>query len=180
MACGYYPFNPSEFFTPNYCSCHGHYPTPEANEPAPANPENPANGTPVLRGLQAQLTTGGTLAPGAAIPFNTVPVSDAPAITYFPSSGQFMVNEPGLYKIDYSVNLTSADAAAPVSLGVNLNGTTVASSDTVVATGKASGEALVNVTTVPSNISIANAGAAPVTYASDTPVIANAIVTYVG
>jgi hypothetical protein len=116
--------------------------------------------------VQLQGSSGGTITNGANVLFDTVINAPSANITYNAGIGMFSINEPGTYYISWWVNTDGAEAETTTSFGVNVvSGPTIlAYSPAPVVTLQLSGNALLTVTTTPTEFSLFNNSGATVDY----------------
>jgi len=121
-----------------------------------------------LSGLQVQLqeSSGGTVANGTNVLFDTTINAPSANITYNAGVGTFFINQPGNYYISWWVNTDGAEIQTSVSFGIRVvSGPTIlASSPDPLVTLQLSGSALLTVTTTPTIFNLFNNSGATVNY----------------
>ncbi|HBC26326.1 MAG TPA: hypothetical protein DC013_02820 [Ruminococcaceae bacterium] len=126
--------------------------------------------------VQLQGSSGGTVATGTNVLFDTNINAPSANITYNAGVGNFFITQPGNYYISWWVNTDGAEAATNVSFGVRVVAggaqTVLASSPSPVVTLQLNGSALLTVTTVPLVFNLFNNSGATVTYGT-SPIQAN-------
>ena len=131
-----------------------------------------------LSGLQVQLqgSSGGTVADGTNVLFDTVINAPTANIVYNAGIGNFFITQPGNYYISWWINTDGAGAETTVSFGIRVisggGPTILSSSPAPVTTLQLSGSALLTVTTIPTVFSFFNDSGATVNYGT-SPIQAN-------
>jgi len=113
-----------------------------------------------------QESSGGTIATGTNVLFDTVINAPSANISYNAGVGMFFINNPGNYYISWWVNTDGAEAETSVSFGVRVvSGPTILSaSPSSIVTLQLNGSALLTVTTVPTVFNLFNNSGATVNY----------------
>jgi hypothetical protein len=116
--------------------------------------------------VQLQGSSGGTVATGTNVLFDTVINAPSPNITYNAGVGMFFINAPGNYYISWWVNTDGAEAETSVNFGIRVVGGPIisASSPSPMVTLQLNGSALITVTTTPLVFNLFNDSGATVTY----------------
>ncbi len=124
--------------------------------------------------MQLQGSSGGTVANGTNVLFDTVINAPSANITYNAGVGMFFINQAGNYYISWWVNTDGAEAETTVEFGIRVvSGPTIlSSSPSPVTTLQLNGSALLTVTTVPTVFNLFNNSGATVSYGT-TAVQAN-------
>ena len=131
-----------------------------------------------LSGLQVQLqgSSGGTVADGTNVLFDTVINAPTANIVYNAGIGNFFITQPGNYYISWWINTDGAGAETTVSFGIRVisggGPTILSSSPAPITTLQLSGSALLTVTTIPTVFSFFNDSGATVNYGT-SPIQAN-------
>ncbi|MPW27237.1 hypothetical protein GC105_15825 [Alkalibaculum sp. M08DMB] len=123
----------------------------------PAGPPGPAL---ALSGIQTQLTGAPAtiIADGANVIFDTTINNPSPNIVYDNATGNFTINEPGNYLINWWIAVDGAGASIEVIFTVEVAGGPSISAASVPPNTslQLSGDALISITTVPSTLSLVN------------------------
>ena len=138
-----------------------------------------------LRGLQIALngSSGGSIASGATVPFNTLVADTISDAAFVPANGTITLGRAGSYLVNWwvgmgGISLSPEDEPESTSVsgdgnndvapafGVALNGSTVSTAYAGAGAGQIFGTAIVNVTSVPSTLSLVNLSGSSVTYAT--------------
>ena len=129
------------------------------NRPQPDQPDQPTNRT---RGnfswnsSPIQTAEASEIADGEPILFDTVITNETTAITYNPVNGEFTISEEGVYYFDFWIAVDTAATATTITFELEgSDGTSILTSSSNTAQ-TLSGNALVNVTTVPSTFRLLN------------------------
>lgn len=134
-----------------------------------------------LTGIQAQLVGAGgtTIADGSNVIFDSVLNNQSGSISYSGATGTFTVTAPGNYYVDWWVGTDGAGPSTNVSFAIDVNGVNYSEASSPIVSGQLSGEALVTVTTVPTQITLVNVTGQGV-FVPTTPVQANIVITKAG
>lgn len=144
------------------------------------NPCNPSGGTTQLRGIQLQLQNPATntIAPGAAVLFDTTITEQTVSITYNSNSGTVTIHESGIYYIDWWVAADGIQGGTdlfPTFAIITSAANNVRASGPNV-TGQIKGNALIRVTVrpgVPVTLQLVNGTNATIAFCTYTPIKAN-------
>lgn len=111
-----------------------------------------------LAGIQAQLVDagGGTIPDNSNVIFDTVIIDESDNISYDQTTGEFTITKPGIYYIDWALPVDGAGPSINVSATIEVNGVAYSTASSPIVSGVIAGETLVNVTTVPTTISLVN------------------------
>ncbi len=149
--------------------CHNNYCCPPPFPPFPPFPPiPPINFVDALQ-VQLQGSSGGTIANGANVIFDTTILDATDDITYNSVTGVFTINRPGLYKIDWWVDTGGAGELTNVLFSLQSGLTSIsASSPAALTTLQLYGQGLIEVSTVPTTFSLVNTTGTTVTYGTST------------
>ena len=122
----------------------------------------------MLRGMQLSLvgSSGGSVAHGAGVAFDTVDSNNTLGVSYTSGSGSVNVGRTGTYLVNWWVAIENAQTAEMVAFALSLNGSDVATSYSDVGGGQIYGTAIVNVSSIPATLSLINRSGAAVTLAT--------------
>ena len=137
------------------------FPTPVFPPVTPPQPQR-------LRGMQLSLTgqSGGTLAVGALIPFDTINTNNTLGVSYAQGSGSIVISRAGTYLVNWWIALENAQPVERLSFATSASGVDVQTSYIDIGSGQIFGTAIVNVTSVPTTLQLVNRSDDTVTYAS--------------
>ena len=137
------------------------YPVPTPIFP-PVVPPQPQR----LRGMQLSLTgqSAGTLAEGAAVPFDTVNVNNTLGVSY--SQGVITISRTGTYLVNWWIAFENEQTAEKLSFATSTGGVDVQTSNVDIGGGQVYGTAIVNVTSVPTTLQLVNRSGDDITYAT--------------
>ena len=100
---------------------------------------------------------------GDPVIFNTQIEDQSPNISYDDTTGEFTINQAGIYYVSWWVDTESAEASLEVSFGVSLNGGTPVLGTSPIVSGQLNGTALVVVGATPATLELVNATGVSVT-----------------
>ncbi len=134
----------------------------------PTGPTGPAGSSSDLTGLQVQLqgSSGGTIANGTNVLFDTVINAPSSNVTYNAGVGMFFINQPGNYYISWWVNTDGAEIEDTVEFGIRVvDGPIIlSSSPSPIVSLQLNGSALLTATNIPTVFSLFNNSGATVSY----------------
>lgn len=113
-----------------------------------------------------QNSSGGTVADGTNVLFDTTINAPSPNIVYNSGVGMFFINQPGNYYVSWWVNTDGAEIQNSVEFGIRVvNGPTIlSSSPSPLVNLQLNGSALLTVTTIPTVFNLFNNSGATVAY----------------
>lgn len=136
----------------------------------PTGPSGPTGTENVLSGLQVQLqgSSSGTVGNDSNVLFDTIINAPTSGIAYNSGTGTFTVSEAGNYYISWWVNADGAQMQTTVEFGIEITaggtGTISAASYSPITSIQLNGNALISVTTIPTEFVLTNNSGATVQY----------------
>ena len=101
-------------------------------------------------------SSAGSVANGACVDFDALDSNNTLGVSYTSGSGKINVGRTGTYLVNWWVAIENAQSAETVAFAVSLNGSDVATSYSDIGGGQIYGTAIVNVSSIPSTLSLIN------------------------
>ena len=101
-------------------------------------------------------SSAGTVAHGANVAFDALDSNNTLSVSYTPGSGSIIIGRTGTYLVNWWVAMENAQSTESVAFALSLNGSDVATSYSDIGGGQIYGTAIVNVSSIPSTLSLIN------------------------